>query len=213
MEADIIKVMKEKWDYLVILDACRYDYFSNVYKDYFLGELKKGISTGSSTPEWCKNSFLNFYSDVICVSGNPYVNSRQEVDGFCAKDHFLKVVDVWNFGWSDKLGTVPPKKINEYTLNFVKKFPRKRFIIHYLQPHESYLSRHFSVESVLKQYSNGLKWAQGIWARQQTSLRNGRCGRALIGDLLLIVFRKIRHTILWIKQLTAICYKVSRENS
>ena len=171
MEADIIKVMEEKWDYLIILDACRYDYFSKVYKDYFLGELKKGISTGSSTPEWFKNSFLDFYADVIYVSGNPYINSKQEIDECCAKKHFFKVIDVWDFGWSDKLGTVPPRKINEYLLNFRSFFPQKRFIIHYLQPHEPYLSRHFSVE--LKHtygHRNGLEWAQGMRARQQTSL-------------------------------------------
>jgi len=44
-------------------------------------------------------------------------------------------------------------------------------------------------------------------ARIAHTLRSGRCGLSLIGDLLLIVFRKIRHTILWRKQLAAICYK------
>jgi len=169
MEADVIKVMEEKWDFLIILDACRYDYFSNIYEDYFLGELKKGISTGSGTPDWFKNSFPDFYSDVIYVSGNPYINSKIEISGCCAKNHFFKVIDVWNFGWSDKLNTVPPREINEYTLNFVKKFPRKRFIIHYLQPHESYLSRNFSVEDILKssnhkhKYKNVFKWVKEIW--------------------------------------------------
>lgn len=39
------------------------------------------------------------------------------------------------------------------------------------------------------------------------NLRSGKWQKTLIGALLLIVFRKIRHTILWRKQLTAICYK------
>jgi len=37
----IINIMDEKWNYLIILDACRYDYFLNNYKKYLNGKLKK----------------------------------------------------------------------------------------------------------------------------------------------------------------------------
>ena len=40
---DRVEIVKEKWDYLIILDACRYDYFQDVYKKYLQGELFKKI--------------------------------------------------------------------------------------------------------------------------------------------------------------------------
>ena len=171
MKAKIIKVMEENWDYLIVLDACRYDYFSNMYQNYFLGELEKGISLGSSTSEWLERSFPNYYSDIIYISGNPYINSKIKIEGFDAKKHFYKILDVWDFGWSENLNTVPPKNINESTLNLLEEFSEKRFIIHYLQPHEPYLSKKYSIEDLLKQkYKNGLKWDQAIWAKKKSPI-------------------------------------------
>jgi len=83
------------------------------------------------------------YHNVIYISGNPYINSKTEVGGFNAQKHFCKVIDVWNFGWSKERGTVLPRKINETTLRFFQKFPEKRFIVHYLQPHAPYISVKF----------------------------------------------------------------------
>ncbi len=134
-----VSVMEEDWDYLIILDACRHDYFSKLYPHYLSGELKKVISPGSSTVEWCKKTFQKKYNDVVYISANPFVNSKVEVLNFNAKNHFLKVVDVWDWGWNEKLGTVHPKTVNEAVQSFKDDYPDKRFIIHYLQPHEPYL--------------------------------------------------------------------------
>jgi len=143
MTAKIISVMEENWDYLIILDACRYDYFTAVWKNYFDGELEKRVSLGSGTLEWCLESFKGYYPDVIYISGNPYINSKVEIKGFNARRHFYKVIDVWDFGWDKELGTVPPENVNKITLSLVRKFTQKRFIIHYLQPHAPYISREF----------------------------------------------------------------------
>jgi len=53
----VIKVMEEDWDYLIILDACRYDFFSWMYSKYFEGKLIKAKSVGSCTVEWLIKSF------------------------------------------------------------------------------------------------------------------------------------------------------------
>ena len=135
--------MDEDWDYLIVLDACRYDYFSYVYSFYFNGNLKKVFSPGSWTPEWCVKSFTEYYEDVIYISANPYINSKYSVSSFDAKKHFYKVVDVWFFGWDDKVGTVFPEEVNKSLLYFKEKHPDKRFIIHYLQPHAPYISPKF----------------------------------------------------------------------
>jgi len=134
-----VSIVKEYWDYLIVLDACRYDYFSELYRGYLRGELKKVISPGSSTLEWCKKSFQEVYSDVIYISANPYINSKGRIEGFNASNHFCKVIDVWDWGWNEEFGTVHPKTVNEAVQSFKDDYPNKRFIIHYLQPHAPYL--------------------------------------------------------------------------
>ena len=79
----------------------------------------------------------------IYISGNPYINSKVETAGFDAKKHFYKVIDVWDFGWDWRIGTVPPREINRAALRCYLKYPGKRFIIHYMQPHAPYLSAKF----------------------------------------------------------------------
>lgn len=138
-----ISVMERDWDYLIVLDACRYDYFSEIYKDYFIGELEKGISLGRYTLEWWKNSFKHKYDDVIYVSANPYINSKIEIKGLNAQNYFHRIIDVWEDGWNDDLGTVPPSEVNKSVIENMEKYPHKRMIIHYLQPHEPYLGYNY----------------------------------------------------------------------
>ncbi|MFP3871452.1 MAG: hypothetical protein ACOC55_04720 [Candidatus Natronoplasma sp.] len=139
------KIDEKKWDYLIVLDACRYDHFEKYYERYIEGKLRKARSPveckdGVATSEWCKAVFTERYDDVIYVSTTPHVNSFSEVNGFRAKDHFWKVIDVWDSGWNDEMGTVLPEKVNEVVLETKKDFPDKRIIAHYMQPHFPYLS-------------------------------------------------------------------------
>ncbi|MHA2407953.1 MAG: hypothetical protein ACXACA_06250 [Candidatus Ranarchaeia archaeon] len=135
-----INIMDEQWNYLIVLDACRYDYFSNLFDGFFQGKLEKAYSPASCTLEWCIKSYPKYYEDVVYVSANPYINSKARVRGFKASDHFFRVIDVWEWGWNEQLGTVHPQKINEITMNLKDKYPEKRLIIHYLQPHAPYMS-------------------------------------------------------------------------
>jgi len=50
-------INKQEWDFLIVLDACRYDYFAKMYQEFFLGELKKVISSGIDTLSWLKHTF------------------------------------------------------------------------------------------------------------------------------------------------------------
>ena len=84
MTRKVLNVMEEKWDYLIILDACRYDYFESLHKDFFGGELEKRISLGSNTIEWCLESFKGYYLDVIYPEKFNIVLSRDS----CFKTSF-----------------------------------------------------------------------------------------------------------------------------
>jgi len=144
-------LMEEKWDYLIILDACRYDYFQKVFGNYLRGTLRKARSPASATSEWLKKTFTRRYDDVVYVSANPYINSRGvDVVGFDARDYFHKIVDVWDFGWNEAVGTVPPEEVNAAAITATLTHPNKRLIIHYLQPHAPYISlANHAPESVL----------------------------------------------------------------
>lgn len=144
-------IMKEKWDYLIVLDACRYDYFKMHYSNYLNGKLEARLSLGSDTLEWCKKNFQGVYRDVIYISANPIINSKVPVHGFYAKKHFHTVVDVWDGGWDEEIGTVHPKKVNEYVLRILDEYPNKRLIIHYMQPHGPYLCLRKLHKHVLQQ--------------------------------------------------------------
>jgi hypothetical protein len=132
--------MDESWDHLIILDACRYDYFEAVGRTRFEGELSKRASIGSSTVEWRDRSFPDRYDDVVYVSSNPYINSIMPVKGFSGPDHFSAVYDVWKTGWDEKTGTVPPETVTDAAIHALMKHGGKRMIVHYLQPHAPYLS-------------------------------------------------------------------------
>jgi hypothetical protein len=136
-----IRIMEEQWDYLIILDACRYDYFESVWKKYFKGDgdLTKVISVGSSTREWRDESFQNYYGDVCYISANPYINSIVPVKGFSGSRHFHKVYDLWKEGWDEKRGTVLPETVTNMAADIINRNRDKRTIIHYLQPHQPYL--------------------------------------------------------------------------
>jgi len=135
-----VQVMKERWDYLIVLDACRFDYFNEVYKEYIDGELESRSSVGTGTSEWRDKSFTEYYDDVIYISANPYINSIKKVRDFIASDYFHKVYDLWLDCWDDESGTVLPETVSEKAIEIIKANPAKRAIIHYVQPHEPYLT-------------------------------------------------------------------------
>lgn len=131
--------MEEHWDNLIILDACRYDLFKEVWenRDYLNGKVKKAISPGTDTPSWCKNSFKEKYDDIVYISANPWINSETKVRSFEADAHFFEIIDVWKWGWDENLGTVHPHTVNKIATKL--RNCEKRMIIHYMQPHYPYL--------------------------------------------------------------------------
>lgn len=139
MKDEAVLIMQEDWDYLILLDACRYDYFAEVWNKYLNGNLGKKISLDTRTPEWRSKSFPESYPDVVYVSANPFINSIRPVMGFDGKKHFYAVYDLWLKYWDKKLGTVLPDIVTDEAIDITDKNPDKKAIVHYMQPHEPYL--------------------------------------------------------------------------
>lgn len=130
---------KQDWDVLIILDACRYDYFEKHYKKFMSGKLKSMESVATDTVEWLVKTFNETYHDIIYVSASAFINSeiesKSEKYTFFANEKFFKIIDVWDSGLDEELGVVRAEVVNSEYKKYKLKYPHKKFILHYMQPH------------------------------------------------------------------------------
>jgi len=114
------KPHKEEWDYLIILDAMRYDYFKRLW--LYEGELSPALALGS-----CTLDFLKAIPklDAVCFSSHPFILQ--------AKTKFKKVIEC---GWNHLLGTCLPQYV---TSRFLREGKPKPSILWYIQPHHPYI--------------------------------------------------------------------------
>ena len=133
-----LDVMSQDWDYLIILDSCRYDAFAEVAD--LDGDLKRVISKGSHSIEFCEKNFAgNRYYDTVYVTANGYgAQLSQNVFHdliFTDESDAVSDVDVLH---SSSEGMAPSTVANA-ALDACSKYPNKRMIIHFMQPHDPYL--------------------------------------------------------------------------
>lgn len=181
------EVTKEDWDYLIILDACRYDDFEELHTKYLDGELEKKESKGSSTLDWVVNNFNSHQHDISYFSSNPYINSNgislKETKwgsscgyDWTATEHFKEIIDIWDSGWDKELGTVHPKKVNEEVLDKINEVNYKP-IIHYMQPHAPFISNGKSrklrrIRKGIRNKDSSSKLMKKIRSKLETSLED-----------------------------------------
>ncbi|WEL17238.1 hypothetical protein SVXHr_1064 [Halorhabdus sp. SVX81] len=128
-------LVTQDWDNALLLDACRYDLFEDVLSDYPLpGTLGKRRSAGSGTPEYLKKNFEGRQlHDTVYITANPYVNTK------LSRETFYDVVPVWKHDWDEELQTVPPEAVRDCVLEANDKYPNKRIIAHFNQPHVPFI--------------------------------------------------------------------------
>ncbi|WP_122088226.1 alkaline phosphatase family protein [Halalkalicoccus subterraneus] len=78
-------VFSEKWDLLVILDACRVDALQEVKDEYsFISSVDSIRSRGSTSKEWIDNTFTTTYRDVIAdtayITSNGFTHQFEDND-------------------------------------------------------------------------------------------------------------------------------------
>lgn len=167
-------IHSENWDILVILDACRYDYFVEEVNGVLEGRLEEVWSDGTNTFDWLRNTFPGHYGFTY-VSGNPVIHSArtnslffaEKYRGYRPREHFGKIVDVWKSGWDEELGATLPGKVTEAVLK-----EGGRIIAHYLQPHAPYIGR---TRLVCGKTANS-NWDSEIWER----VKSGEISLALL---------------------------------
>ena len=133
-----------EWDNLIILDACRYDFFKEeVEKRKLPGKLGYIYSVGTCTLEFMLKTFSGpkeKYKDVVYISANPYASAY-------LKDK-VEVLPAWDYAWDEYFGTALPDAVYEYVLDVLEKYRNKKVIVHFLQPHVPYLTQALNYDKI-----------------------------------------------------------------
>jgi len=125
-------IFAEDWDTLVLLDACRHDVYTELTP--FDGPLEARESRGSASKQFVRGNFQDrMLHDVVYVSGNQwYLLLEEELNCELHAYHDVErdVAD----------GFVPSAEaVTEAALEHHERYPNKRLLVHYMQPHYPYL--------------------------------------------------------------------------
>jgi len=147
-------IMDLDWNILIILDSCRFDTFKKV--NDIKGELSSLYSLGSTSGEWIEKTLTKKYGDLIYVSACPIAVTYIRKNGIC------ELIDVLNDGFDEKLQTVLPEKVNEGFLK-LEYNPKKRYILHYMQPHHPFLGKNGIKATGFTQWKYGRVLGEAVW--------------------------------------------------
>jgi hypothetical protein len=130
-----VYILDEEWDNLIILDDCRYDIFEEL--NNLGGKLEWRISRGSCTKDFLLENFQKYpypqkLREIVYITGNPLVN-------LYFAGTFYRIYSTWDYGWDEKLNTVPPENIVKDALFAKADNPGKKMIVHFVQPHCPFL--------------------------------------------------------------------------
>lgn len=127
---ETVQFLEKDWDTLLVLDACRYDLFAE--HNPFEVSPKKVYSNASHTREFLSRNFGSAdLPDTVYVTASPQVTNCDA--------SFAHVEHVWRDSWSDEHRTVLPEVVTNTALKVNKRFPNKRLIVHYMQPHYPFI--------------------------------------------------------------------------
>jgi hypothetical protein len=130
---EAVRVMEEDWDTMIVLDACRADYFERVADLGRFDEYEPRISLGSHSSEWTRRNFQGgSFGDTVYVSANPHTSLE-------AGDAFHHVVELWETDFDEDAGVVRPETVRDAAVEAYEEFPNKRLIVHFMQPHGPFI--------------------------------------------------------------------------
>jgi len=151
--------MEKDWDNLVILDACRYDFFKrNCNID---GQLNSVLSAGSESWEFMQHNFDGSkHHDTVYVTANPHAERLGD-------DTFYTTINLLD-KWDKDLETVHPETVADAAIEAHKKYSNKRLIIHYMQPHLPWLGP--KADSINRRFN--LKGLNNLHAKTQNNSKS-----------------------------------------
>lgn len=140
---DGIDVFAEDWDTMVILDGCRYDTFAR-HAD-LPGTLEARESRGGTTVEFLRGNVAGreLHDTVYVTANGQFYNHEAELDA-----SFHHVENVWRNAdaWDEDHHTVLPGTLTAYAKRAAERFPDKRLVVHYVQPHYPFIDAPFDID-------------------------------------------------------------------
>ena len=137
------------WDILIIIDACRFDIFKNIYTSVLgdIGELKMVNSPAAWTVGWLKITFENYpMKDTVLIWDHPVADRIRIIQKqielgktFDVRSNFKKTYDMWDIGYDKELGYLPPDLTTNKLFEELKENKNQRIIAKYRQIHDPYL--------------------------------------------------------------------------
>lgn len=128
----------QDWDILIVLDACRYEnfYIQNIYP----GALSPRESFSSCTGEWIQSVRGKDLSHIAYISANPLVSS-QRMQSNKLNVKFKHFIDAWDIGWDEKIKSIHPETVTKLAVDYLKKNPGVKTVVHYIQPHHPFIGK------------------------------------------------------------------------
>lgn len=189
----------QDWDNLLILDACRYDTFGAVSE--LDGDLDSIISLGSATLEWLDKTIGDrTYYDTVVVTAQPrYVRYESQ---FHAVDH------IWDKGWDEELNVTPPGPVVEGMKTAREKYPDKRLVAHFMQPHTPYIGEFArdrigirTGDSPARDRALGNDVSGDDWYHALDALEDGKLSKDVVQKA---YYENLRHVLQEIRELVKI---------
>ena len=156
-------VMEEDWDNLLILDGCRFDMFADQWEGS--GQLQSRRSRASESRGFIEENFIGReLHDTIYVTANPHATDIPDGTFFLLKN-------VLKTRWDEQLETVPPKALVDELSDLQERYPNKRLIGHFMQPHFPFIGergRQFEQAGISESKESGSE--SNVWRKLQYGL-------------------------------------------
>lgn len=128
------RIDERSWDWLVICDAGRYDWFEQLYSTYLAEASSPDRVTNGRigyTADWMGAMFPGSHDGLFVHGGQPiYSMQAGEWD---EREHFETVPAYSEFEWSEQYNTCPPDVVNGVVRRYIDGHDRG--VVRYLQPH------------------------------------------------------------------------------
>lgn len=139
---DGVNFLREDWDNLLIIDACRFDTFEELIGDHGIqGSLSSRQSLGTATLQFLRENLDGQdHSDIVYVTGQSMLYRESVLNGNILP-HLYEIVDVWENKIEFGKGGVPPEAVSNGLKVAVEEYPDKKVIAHYIQPHTPFIGK------------------------------------------------------------------------
>jgi len=143
---DGVDFMDEDWDNLFLLDACRADMFEEALDTSRFDGYEPVHSLGCSSPEWMRETFADrTFPDTVYVTANPWISkvapgSFHDVVNLWTEEYDVSETELNEAGELEDAGfddatTIHPDTLSDAARDAAERYPNKRIIVHYFQPH------------------------------------------------------------------------------